>query len=104
MTNNELADKVLSHGRDQLLTGKVADSFRKWAKHSPTKANGPKQFWDALAGELDCEDTVSGAMLTDAAIERFIGYGNTREPSMDMRESNSSRFIMTVLTMTWRAP
>jgi hypothetical protein len=74
MTNNELADKVLSRGRDQLLAGKVADSFRKWAKHSPTKANGPKQFWDALAGELDCEDTVSGVMLIDATIERFIRY------------------------------
>jgi hypothetical protein len=74
MTNNELADKVLPRDRDRLLAGKVADSFRKWARHSPTKANGPKQFWDALAGELNCEDTISGAMLIDATIERFIGY------------------------------
>jgi len=70
----ELAEKVLPGEENQEFALRVYDCFRKWYKHDPRKEGGPREFWDRLAVELDCDGTVNGVMLIDADIDRFIEY------------------------------
>lgn len=73
-TDRELADLVLDRPGQEVLAGKVADIFRKWKKHYPTKADGSAQFWDALVDKLGCNETVNGVLLVEAKIGQFVQY------------------------------
>ena len=72
VTDKELVDAV--YPDDSVLAGKVIDSFRKWKNHSPTKVTGPKKFFDDLAICLECDKSVTGAMLISSSLDRFIQY------------------------------
>jgi uncharacterized SAM-dependent methyltransferase len=67
MTYRELVDKVL---KNHLLAGQVYDRLLKWGKNRPVTS----EFWDQLAVELDCDGSVTGALLIDAKIDRFIDF------------------------------
>jgi len=74
VTDTEMVEKVLPSSKYGELTSKTVENVRSWRRgHYPTKAEG-MTFWDRLAYELDCPDAVTGAMLVDAKIGRFIGY------------------------------
>jgi len=73
-TDRDLVEEVLSRNKDSEMAGRVLDSLRKWRTHRPTGRDA-KEFLEGLVGKLGCnEDTVTGAMLIDAPIDRFIGY------------------------------
>lgn len=90
-TDVELAERVFRGSATQQFALKVADNFRKWAKHRPTMQGGPRRFWDRLALELKCDEAVTGVMLINADIDRFIGYlpegrqGRAQELLADIR-------------------
>src|ERR1039458_10755585 len=107
MTDAELVEKVLPSKKNGDLTSKVVENLRRsWRHgHRPTKAEGMK-FWDQLSFELICPEDVTGAMLVDVPIERFIGYlqqerqGLAREiiadfHTIDAQPDNPSKLLHT---------
>jgi hypothetical protein len=76
-THAELVGKVyeeVEHQKDGVFAGQVLDNIRKWRKSRPRRQDGPKAFFNDLAVRLGCGPHVTGVMLVDADIERFIEY------------------------------
>src|SRR4028118_2118725 len=70
-SQRELADAV--YPRHGLAANQAYENFRKWRKGSPSRSDGPKGFFDALAVKLECP-SATGPMLVEATIEEFIEY------------------------------
>lgn len=71
-TASDVADLV--YPRDAQLASQVKDNFRKWRRGRPKRNDGPKAFFDALAATLECDQSITGAMLVESDIDQFISY------------------------------